>query len=147
MSDTVLQKLDEHGVLLLTLNRPEKKNAFSNEQWQAFGEALEAADENPAVACVVELYRAVAWRTSRASPLSRCPTPTRGVAACTGWWARVSGAVDSWQAVTIRRAAARGSETAGRIRDMLVLLVKKWGGGPMRSSPVSYQCAETRWKV
>ena len=30
MSDTVLQKLDEHGVLLLTLNRPEKKNAFSN---------------------------------------------------------------------------------------------------------------------
>jgi enoyl-CoA hydratase/carnithine racemase len=53
MSDTVLQKLDEHGVLLLTLNRPEKKNAFSNEQWLAFGEALEAADENPAVACVV----------------------------------------------------------------------------------------------
>lgn len=53
MSDTVLQSLDEHGVLLLTLNRPKKKNAFSNAQWQAFGEALAAADENPAVACVV----------------------------------------------------------------------------------------------
>ena len=53
MSDTVLQTLDEHGVLLLTLNRPKRKNAFSNEQWLAFGEAVVAADENPAVACVV----------------------------------------------------------------------------------------------
>ncbi len=53
MSNTVLQQLDEQGVLLLTLNRPEKKNAFSNEQWLAFGEALVAAEANPAVACVV----------------------------------------------------------------------------------------------
>lgn len=53
MSDTVLQQLDEHGVLLLTLNRPARKNAFSNEQWQAFGDAIEAAGVNPAVACVV----------------------------------------------------------------------------------------------
>lgn len=53
MSDTVLQQLDEHGVLLLTLNRPARKNAFSNEQWQAFGDAIEAAGANPAVACVV----------------------------------------------------------------------------------------------
>lgn len=53
MSETVLQELDDHGVLLLTLNRPQRKNAFSNEQWQAFGDAIEAAGENPAVACVV----------------------------------------------------------------------------------------------
>ncbi len=53
MSDTLLQELDEHGVLLLTLNRPAKKNAFNIEQWLAFRDALNAAQDNPAVACVV----------------------------------------------------------------------------------------------
>lgn len=53
MSDTVLQQLDDDGVLLLTLNRPHKKNAFSNEQWLAFKDALVAASDNPLVACVV----------------------------------------------------------------------------------------------
>ncbi|GAA4096569.1 enoyl-CoA hydratase-related protein [Zhongshania borealis] len=53
MSDTVLQQLDDDGVLLLTLNRPKKKNAFSNEQWLAFRDSLVAAGDNPAVACVV----------------------------------------------------------------------------------------------
>lgn len=52
MSDTVLQQLDA-GVLELILNRPEKKNAFSNEQWAALAAALDAARENPAVACVL----------------------------------------------------------------------------------------------
>lgn len=53
MSDTVLQQLDDDGVLLLTLNRPNKKNAFNNEQWLAFRDALVAACDNPKVACVV----------------------------------------------------------------------------------------------
>jgi enoyl-CoA hydratase/carnithine racemase len=53
MSDTVLQQLDDDGVLLITLNRPQRKNAFSNEQWLAFRDALQTADKNPAVACVV----------------------------------------------------------------------------------------------
>jgi enoyl-CoA hydratase/carnithine racemase len=53
MSDTVLQQLDDDGVLLITLNRPQRKNAFSNEQWLAFRDALQAADKNPAVACLV----------------------------------------------------------------------------------------------
>lgn len=53
MSDTVLQHLDGDGVLTLTLNRPEKKNAFNNEQWIAFRETLNAADQNSAVACVL----------------------------------------------------------------------------------------------
>ena len=53
MSDTVLQELDEDGVLLLTLNRPEKKNAFNVEQWLAFRDAVNAAKENPKVACLV----------------------------------------------------------------------------------------------
>ncbi|MBB3045969.1 enoyl-CoA hydratase/carnithine racemase [Litorivivens lipolytica] len=53
MSETVLQELDEDGVLLITLNRPEKKNAFNKEQWTAFREAIDAAKDNPKVACVV----------------------------------------------------------------------------------------------
>ncbi|MFT5575563.1 MAG: enoyl-CoA hydratase/carnithine racemase [Bermanella sp.] len=53
MSDTILQNLDEDGVLLITLNRPHKKNAFNVEQWTAFREAINAAKENPKVACLV----------------------------------------------------------------------------------------------
>jgi enoyl-CoA hydratase/carnithine racemase len=55
MSDAapVLTELDAEGVLLITLNRPQKKNAFNDPQWDAFGEALDAARENPAVAAVV----------------------------------------------------------------------------------------------
>jgi enoyl-CoA hydratase/carnithine racemase len=53
MSDTLLQQLDDDGVLLLTLNRPRKKNAFNNEQWLAFRDALITANTDPRVACVV----------------------------------------------------------------------------------------------
>ena len=53
MSDTILQELDDDGVLLITLNRPEKKNAFNVEQWAAFREAINTAKDNPRVACVV----------------------------------------------------------------------------------------------
>ena len=55
MSDEarVLQELDEHGVLLITLNRPKKKNAFDDTQWDALASALRAADADPAVAVVV----------------------------------------------------------------------------------------------
>lgn len=53
MSDTVLQSLNDEGVLTLTLNRPNKKNAFSNEQWNAFREAISAAQANTSVACVL----------------------------------------------------------------------------------------------
>lgn len=53
MSETVLQDFKDNGVLLIRLNRPQRKNAFNSEQWRAFGEALIAAQANPAVACVV----------------------------------------------------------------------------------------------
>ena len=52
MSETVLSE-NRDGVLLLTLNRPGKKNAINNEMWVAIREAFEAADTNPQVACVV----------------------------------------------------------------------------------------------
>jgi enoyl-CoA hydratase/carnithine racemase len=52
MSDTVLKELN-NGVLVLTLNRPDKKNAFNAEQWQAFADALAEARQNDDVNVVV----------------------------------------------------------------------------------------------
>jgi enoyl-CoA hydratase/carnithine racemase len=49
---SVLQELRE-GVLLLTLNRPRKKNAFDDAQWDGLRDALLAAREDPEVAVVV----------------------------------------------------------------------------------------------
>ncbi|MCR9095239.1 MAG: enoyl-CoA hydratase-related protein [bacterium] len=55
MSDEsrVLTDLDEEGVLLITMNRPEKKNAFDEDQWDAFCQALRDAEADPKVAVVV----------------------------------------------------------------------------------------------
>ena len=52
-SPFVLRELDDDGVLLATLNRPEKKNAFHEPQWDALAECLGEAREDPAVAVVV----------------------------------------------------------------------------------------------
>ncbi|MGI9294292.1 MAG: enoyl-CoA hydratase/isomerase family protein [Pseudomonadales bacterium] len=52
MSDTVLKNLQD-GVLLLTLNRPAKKNAFNNEQWIAFTDAILHAQQDQQVNVVV----------------------------------------------------------------------------------------------
>ncbi len=52
MSDTVLKELKD-GVLLLTLNRPDKKNAFNIEQWKALAAELDAAKEDDDVTVVV----------------------------------------------------------------------------------------------
>ncbi len=50
--EPVLSELRD-GVMLLTLNRPEKKNAFDDPQWDAFRAGLDAAREDPAVAVAV----------------------------------------------------------------------------------------------
>jgi enoyl-CoA hydratase/carnithine racemase len=52
MSNTVLKELKD-GILLLTLNRPEKKNAFNAQQWKALATELDAARENDDVTVVV----------------------------------------------------------------------------------------------
>ena len=49
----VLCELDDEGVMLLTLNRPEKKNAFNDPQWDAFRDALDDARSDARVAAVV----------------------------------------------------------------------------------------------
>jgi enoyl-CoA hydratase/carnithine racemase len=50
--ESILSRIDE-GVLLLTLNRPEKKNAFNVAQWRALQQALVRAREDPEVGVVV----------------------------------------------------------------------------------------------
>jgi enoyl-CoA hydratase/carnithine racemase len=52
MSDTLLTHL-EAGVLTLTFNRPQKKNAFTGEMYDAAARALAEADANDAVRVVV----------------------------------------------------------------------------------------------
>ena len=52
MSNTVLKELKD-GILLLTLNRPDKKNSFNVEQWTAFAAELDAARVNDDVNVVV----------------------------------------------------------------------------------------------
>ena len=51
--DCVLTELDDEGVLLVTLNRPRRKNAFSETQWRGLGDALTEAREDPRVAACV----------------------------------------------------------------------------------------------
>ena len=52
MNSTVLQELN-NGVLTLTLNRPDKKNAFNREQWTALNSALLNAEKDNRVAVVL----------------------------------------------------------------------------------------------
>ena len=56
MSDEncVLKELDGDGVLLVTLNRPKRKNAFNEAQWDGLSDVLNEAREDPRVAaCVI----------------------------------------------------------------------------------------------
>jgi enoyl-CoA hydratase/carnithine racemase len=50
---TILTELDAEGVMLVTLNRPAKKNAFNETQWDALTATLEDAREDPRIAVVV----------------------------------------------------------------------------------------------
>lgn len=46
-------QLDDEGVLLVTLNRPEKKNAFDDPQWDGLTATLQEAASDPRVAVVL----------------------------------------------------------------------------------------------
>jgi enoyl-CoA hydratase/carnithine racemase len=55
MSDEprILTSLDDEGVLLVTLNRPKKKNAFDDAQWDGLAGTLNDAAQDPRVAVVL----------------------------------------------------------------------------------------------
>lgn len=52
MSDTILSE-NQDGVLIVTLNRPQKKNAVNTEMWIALREAFITAEADDSVACVL----------------------------------------------------------------------------------------------
>lgn len=52
MSDTILSE-NRDGVLVVRLNRPQKKNAVNTEMWIALRETFLAADKDDAVICVL----------------------------------------------------------------------------------------------
>jgi enoyl-CoA hydratase/carnithine racemase len=52
MTEHVLNEISG-GVLTLTLNRPEKKNALTRAMYQALGDGIDAAAEDPSVRCVL----------------------------------------------------------------------------------------------
>jgi enoyl-CoA hydratase/carnithine racemase len=49
----VLAELDAEGVLLVTLNRPAKKNAFDDAQWDGLAQTLNEAKGDPRIAVVL----------------------------------------------------------------------------------------------
>ena len=51
--EPVLRERDDAGVLLVTFNRPHKKNAFDDAQWDAASAALREAREDAGVAALV----------------------------------------------------------------------------------------------
>ncbi|MFP6623479.1 MAG: enoyl-CoA hydratase-related protein [Myxococcota bacterium] len=53
MSDTAILTEYDDGVLLVTLNRPHKRNAFDDAQWDGLAEALDQARGDDSVAVVV----------------------------------------------------------------------------------------------
>ena len=53
MADQPVLRERADGVLLLTLNRPARKNAFNDPQWDGLRDALNDAREDPSVAVVV----------------------------------------------------------------------------------------------
>ena len=53
MSDAPVRRERQDRVLLLTLDRPEKRNAFNDAQWDGLRDALNEAREDPEVAVVV----------------------------------------------------------------------------------------------
>lgn len=49
MSDEILQQLSDHGVLTLTLNRPDKKNALTGLMYQVLTETLNTSAQDDAI--------------------------------------------------------------------------------------------------
>ncbi len=51
--DVILKSLSEEGVLTLTFNRPEKKNAFNRPAWAELRDTFISAKDDPKIACVI----------------------------------------------------------------------------------------------
>ena len=63
------------GIMTMTLARPEKKNALSNQMYSAMSDGLERAEKDPAVRVVLFQGMATVLRPETTSPIS-VPKPT-----------------------------------------------------------------------
>lgn len=52
MTDHILSELSD-GILTLTINRPEKKNALTRAMYQALGDGVDRASNDPSIRCVL----------------------------------------------------------------------------------------------
>jgi enoyl-CoA hydratase/carnithine racemase len=87
----ILKELDDEGVLHLILNRPRRKNAFDEPQWDAFAAALDEASEDPRVAVV--LLSGAEGNFSSGADLSSFggdPPPPREDGAPSGYYACIN---------------------------------------------------------
>ena len=118
MSDERVLREQRDGVLLLTLNRPQKKNAFDDAAWHAFASALDDARADADVAVVVvvgggdDLSAGVDLSSFR-GPLAGAPPPEDRSGA------RPAGA-----------AAAVGTSPFGRCLDAVVAFDKQLLAAP-----------------
>ena len=94
MAEAVLRELDDDGVLLVTLNRPAKKNAFNDAQWDGLRDALNEAREDPRVAVVVVTGAGNDFSAGagphRVRPVVRAARQTATRAGTTAAWRRSS---------------------------------------------------------
>ena len=44
---------DEHAMRVITLRRPEKKNAITQEMYRGMSDAIDTAQNNPAIRCLI----------------------------------------------------------------------------------------------
>lgn len=89
MSDDnrMITELDEHGVQLVTMNRPEKKNAFDELQWDSFADALRSASADPRVAVVVLTGAGGNFSSGADLSAGRGPTEPRADGFASGFFA------------------------------------------------------------
>jgi enoyl-CoA hydratase len=113
-TDVLLTDHPRPGILRLTLNRPEKRNALNDDVRSALFEALRAGDRNPEVS--VMIIRGAGTCFSAGYDLgSRNSDVERSMAPTDGWWSRhvVNNWFEMWDMATPIIAQVHGYCLAG----------------------------------
>ncbi len=116
MQDEPVLLIDQPGdkIRRLTLNRPHKRNALSNDLRAALFDALRAADADPDISVIVIRGAGPCWSAGYDLSIPNEPVE-RATAARDGWWARhvVAGWFEMWDMATPIIAQVHGWCLAG----------------------------------